>query len=105
MAPVKSADVVIVGFGPVGAVLAGLLGRRGLEVVVIERELDVYALPRAAHIDHTGLRALQELGCLDKVLPEMIPNPGLDFVSERAELLFRLPSDRISISGLPSSMY
>jgi 3-(3-hydroxy-phenyl)propionate hydroxylase len=104
-APVPPTDVLIVGFGPVGAMLAGLLGRRGLRVVVVERELDVYALPRAAHIDHTGLRALQELGCLDRVLPEMIPNPGLDFVTADGTLLFRLPSDRPSTSGLPTSRY
>ena len=98
-------DVAIVGFGPVGAMLAGLLGRRGLQVTVVERELDVYALPRAAHIDHTGLRALQELGCLEQVLPSMIPNPGLDFATADDHLLFRLPSGRLSISGLPASMY
>jgi 3-(3-hydroxy-phenyl)propionate hydroxylase len=105
MSDSHSTDVAIVGFGPTGAMLAGLLGRRGLSVVVVERELDVFALPRAAHIDHTGLRALQELGCLDQVLPEMIPNPGLDFVTAAGQLLFQLPSDRLSISGLPTSMY
>ncbi len=105
MAHTAAADVAVIGFGPVGATLAGLLGRRGLDVVVVERELDVFALPRAAHIDHTGLRALQELGCLDRVLPQMIPNPGLDFVTADGQLLFQLPSDRLSISGLPASMY
>ena len=74
-------DVAIVGFGPVGALLAALLGRRGVRVAVIEREADVYPLPRAAHIDHQGLRLLQEIGCLDALLPDMMVNPGIDFTS------------------------
>jgi 3-(3-hydroxy-phenyl)propionate hydroxylase len=99
------ADVAIVGFGPVGATLAGLLGRRGLSVVVVERETGVFKLPRAAHIDHTGLRTLQELDSLDALLPAMRPNPGLDFVSASGELLMRVDGGRSSVSGLPASMY
>jgi 3-(3-hydroxy-phenyl)propionate hydroxylase len=95
----------VVGFGPVGAVLAGLLGRRGVNVVVLERELDVYQLPRAAHIDHTGLRILQELGLLETLLPMMIHNGGLDFVTAADELLIRVAGDQSSISSLPASMY
>lgn len=101
----SQADVAIVGFGPVGAVLAGLLGQRGLSVVVVERELDVFPLPRAAHIDHTGLRTLQELGCVDRLLPRMLANPGLDYVTADNRLLLRIPGDQGSISGLPASMY
>jgi 3-(3-hydroxy-phenyl)propionate hydroxylase len=99
------ADVAIVGFGPVGALLAGLLGRRGLDVVVLERDADVFPLPRAAHIDHTGLRAVQEVGCLSEVLPSMIPNPGIDFVSPAGGLLMRLPADQPTWSGVPTSVY
>src|SRR4051794_13612773 len=98
-------DVVIVGCGPVGATLAALLGRRGLSVTVVERELDVFPLPRAAHIDHVGLRALQEVGCLDQLLPDMRPNQGLDFVTADRQLLIRIPGDQRSVSGLPASMY
>jgi 3-(3-hydroxy-phenyl)propionate hydroxylase len=98
-------EVIVVGFGPVGAVLAGLLGRRGLTVVALDRELDVYGLPRAAHIDHTGLRILQELDLLDTLLPTMIHNAGLDFITSGDELLIRVPGNQSSISGLPASMY
>jgi 3-(3-hydroxy-phenyl)propionate hydroxylase len=100
-------DVAIVGFGPIGGTLAGLLGRRGLRVCVIDRDRDVFRLPRAAHIDHMGLRAMQELGCLDEVLPSMIPNPGLDFVSADRELLMQIPggAGNGSVSGLPPSLY
>jgi 3-(3-hydroxy-phenyl)propionate hydroxylase len=98
-------DVAVVGMGPVGAVLTGLLGRRGLRVAAIERERDVFPLPRAAHIDHTGLRTLQELGLLEELLVEMVPNAGLELLSADLSLLARLPGDQRTVSGLPASMY
>src|SRR5579863_9424781 len=98
-------DVLVVGFGPVGAVLAGLLGQRGLEVLVLERDYQVFPLPRAAHVDHTGLRTWQELGLLDRLLPAMQPNLGLDFLTAGGDLLARIPGDQTSASGLPTSMY
>jgi 3-(3-hydroxy-phenyl)propionate hydroxylase len=98
-------EVLIVGFGPVGAALAGLLGRRGVNVMVVERDYAVFALPRAAHVDHTGLRVWQELGVLDELLPTMQENSGLDFVNAKHQLLARIPGDHASASGLPSSMY
>lgn len=99
------ADVAIVGAGPVGCALAGLLGRRGLSVVIVERETDVFPHPRAAHIDHTALRALQEFECLGAVITEMLPNPGLDFLGPSDELLMSVPAASSSVSGLPASMY
>ena len=99
------ADVAIIGFGPLGALLAGLLGKRGISVVVVERDLDVFPLPRAAHIDHQGLRLIQELGILDELLPRMMRNPGLDFLTADDELVIRIPGNQPSISGLPASMY
>jgi 3-(3-hydroxy-phenyl)propionate hydroxylase len=64
-------EVVIVGLGPVGAVLAALLGQRGLQVVVVERDLEPYPLPRAVAVDDEVLRILSGLpgqqGLLDEV--------------------------------------
>jgi len=101
----SGADVIVVGFGPVGAAVAGLLGRRGRKVLVLERDPDVFPLPRAAHVDHTGLRTWQELGVIDQLLPRMIPNRGLDFVNAAGELLARIPNSGLSASGLPFSSY
>jgi 3-(3-hydroxy-phenyl)propionate hydroxylase len=98
-------DVLVVGFGPVGAALAGLLGKRGIDVLVLERDHEVFALPRAAHVDHTGLRTWQELGLLDRLLPAMQANLGLDFLTAGGELLARIPGDQSSASGVPASMY
>ena len=35
-------DVAIVGYGPVGATLAGLLGRLGVDVVVFDKNHAIY---------------------------------------------------------------
>jgi 3-(3-hydroxy-phenyl)propionate hydroxylase len=98
-------DVAVVGLGPVGTVLAGLLGKLGVSVAGFDRAPDVFELPRAAHIDHTGLRTLQALGCLDSLLPEMIENPGVDFVTADDRLLARIPGTQSNPSNLPASMY
>jgi 2-polyprenyl-6-methoxyphenol hydroxylase-like FAD-dependent oxidoreductase/uncharacterized protein YciI len=54
-------DVIIVGYGPVGRVLALQLGRRGHRVAVVERQLESYPLPRAVHFDDEIARVLQSL--------------------------------------------
>ena len=65
--------MVIVGYGPVGQALAALLGRRGLEVAVVERWHAIYPLPRAAHFDHEIMRIWQELGLADEISADLFP--------------------------------
>ena len=55
-------DVAIVGYGPVGQLLANLLGQRGHRVVAIERHADIYPMPRAVHFDDEVARILQSVG-------------------------------------------
>ena len=69
-------DVAIIGCGPVGALAANLLGRAGLSVVVLEKELEHYPLPRAVHLDHEMLRLFQSAGVIDRVLPDMVAADG-----------------------------
>ena len=40
-------DVAIIGYGPAGATLAGLLGRAGIRVGVFDKATSVFAQPRA----------------------------------------------------------
>lgn len=84
----KSFDVAIVGFGPVGALLANLLGVRGVRTAVIEREREVYRLPRAVHFDHEVMRIFQSVGLTEAALENTAPILGYEFLNAQKELLF-----------------
>lgn len=62
-------DVAIVGFGPSGAVAAGLLGAQGWSVHVCDRLTEVYDKPRAISLDHEILRVFQQMGVLEAITP------------------------------------
>lgn len=66
-------DVAIVGYGPAGAVAAGLLAQQGLSVFVCERLTEVYDKPRAISLDHEILRLFQQMGVLEAVEPFIEP--------------------------------
>lgn len=81
-------DVVLVGYGPVGALLASALGRRGLRVAVFERDGEIFAVPRAVHLDAEAIRVIQSVGLIDEVLPCTAPTRGMEFVNSRGERYF-----------------
>lgn len=68
-------DVAIIGCGPAGATLANLLGQYGLSVLVLERDADIYPLPRAIHFDGEVMRVFETAGLRHEV--ETISRPGL----------------------------
>lgn len=55
-------DVLIVGYGPVGATLANLLGRYGVRTLVVDKATEIYRAPRAIALDNEALRILQMAG-------------------------------------------
>lgn len=69
-------DVAIVGCGPVGALAANLLGKAGLRIMVVEREIASYPLPRAVHLDHEMMRLFADAGLLAAVTPLMFATDG-----------------------------
>jgi 3-(3-hydroxy-phenyl)propionate hydroxylase len=84
------ADVLIVGLGPTGAVLAGLLAQRGLSVIVFDKLPDLYPLPRAVGLDHEVMRIVQELGIVDRILPLTEPYRPSDYRGMDGQLIKRL---------------
>ena len=84
-------DVAVVGFGPTGAVLASLLGLCGLRVVVLEREAEIYRLPRAVHFDGEVMRVFQTIGIADRVAAVSRVNAGMRFVDPGGRLILDWP--------------
>ncbi|MGY1972587.1 bifunctional 3-(3-hydroxy-phenyl)propionate/3-hydroxycinnamic acid hydroxylase MhpA [Nocardia gipuzkoensis] len=68
---VLDVDVVVVGLGPTGLTLANLLGRRGVRVLVLERESEYYGLARAVYTDDEGMRVFQTAGAADELAADM----------------------------------
>ncbi|MDR3507331.1 MAG: FAD-dependent monooxygenase, partial [Caulobacteraceae bacterium] len=72
-------DVLIVGLGPVGAGLAALLSRQGVSTIAVDKDTEVYPLPRAAHFDHEIMRLFQQLGIAEAVLKHARVAPAYEF--------------------------
>ena len=62
-----SLDVLVVGYGPVGQLLALQLGQAGLNVAVVERFDKLYHAPRAVHYDDEVARMFQGAGVGDAI--------------------------------------
>lgn len=82
-------DVLIVGYGPVGATLANLLGKRGYAVAVIEQTLEIYDKPRAITADQEVMRVFQECGLAEEIARTTVPHPGTDFLGVQGQLIKR----------------
>ncbi|ONF72630.1 3-(3-hydroxyphenyl)propionate hydroxylase [Amycolatopsis keratiniphila subsp. keratiniphila] len=69
--------VVIVGAGPTGLTAAALLGRYGIECLVLERWESVYPQPRAVHLDDEVHRIFGRLGLAGEFAAISWPCRGL----------------------------
>jgi 3-(3-hydroxy-phenyl)propionate hydroxylase len=84
-------EVVIIGFGPVGAMLANLLGLQGISTLVLEREAAIFTLPRAVHFDDEVMRQLQTVDLAQAMQPFVHVSPGMKFVDDAGRLLLDWP--------------
>ena len=90
-------DVLVVGGGPTGITLAALLAARGVRVIVAEKEKDIFPLPRAAHIDHEGMRILQAAGAANAVMATSRRSDRYEFRTARGQVLMAF--DGASLPG------
>jgi 3-(3-hydroxy-phenyl)propionate hydroxylase len=92
----SSTDVLIVGAGPVGLMLANYLGLHGVRSTVVERRDTLIDYPRGVGIDDESLRAFQAIGLIDRILPHTTPNQVMRFVNGKGRVLAEIaPTDQM----------
>jgi 3-(3-hydroxy-phenyl)propionate hydroxylase len=74
-------DVLICGLGPVGQLLALLLGDLGVETVAADEAHEPYDLPRAAVVDDEVLRIFQAAGLDEQILAGAQVQPSVSYVT------------------------
>lgn len=80
-------EVVVVGYGPVGQLVAHLLGAAGVRTLVLERSDALHPGPRAAALDDEGLRILQAAGLAEAARETMLANVPIEFVTRRGRVV------------------
>lgn len=90
-----SAPVVVIGGGPTGVSAATLLGRSGVEVLLLDRWAEVYPQPRAVHLDAEVMRILSRVGIAEEFAAVSRPCLGLRLQEADGRVLavFERPPD------------
>jgi 2-polyprenyl-6-methoxyphenol hydroxylase-like FAD-dependent oxidoreductase len=96
-------DIAIVGYGPIGQMLALLLGQKGYHVLVVERWPRRYPLPRAVHYDHEVARIIQAAGVSAALAPTIELTDIYEWRNAHGETLLALDQRGIGLSGWPES--
>lgn len=80
-------DVAIVGLGPTGLVLAHMLGMRGHQVVVLEKEPVFYGNARAVYTDDECMRIFQSIDMADALQKQMMMDTPVQFVRPNGKVM------------------
>jgi 3-(3-hydroxy-phenyl)propionate hydroxylase len=80
-------SVLVVGAGPTGLVAAALLGRAGVEAMVLERNPSTSDEPKAVTIDDAALRTLQRAGVLEELRDALLAGTGTRYYGRHGQLL------------------
>ena len=91
--PAAEYDVCVVGLGPTGMTMAHLLARRGVSVLVLEREPTFYGMARAVYTDDECLRILQAAGVADELHADMTVDLPIQWVRADGRVLAQFRSD------------
>ena len=103
----KNFDCIVIGYGPVGALLSIFLSKLGLSVAVIDKNLGIYPLPRAIHFDEEVMRIFQMVNLSEKISEiSRIGTKGMHFVdNEDTVLMERKGSNALGELGWQKSWY
>lgn len=95
MSPTAHSDVIIVGAGPTGLMLANILGMYGHSVTVLESRDKIIDYPRGVGLDDESLRTIQTVGLIDQVRPHTAPQHIMRLVNGKGKtILINNPQTR-----------
>lgn len=97
----RTTDVVILGGGPVGCLLGVLLCDMGLDVTVVERDVEPYQLPRAIVMDDEIHRVFADHGMGEWLAHHTSPLERGDFVDARGNVVVGSDIPRQGLQGVP----
>ncbi len=88
-------DVVIIGAGPAGLLLANFLGAYGVDAVLVEKNASTVSEPRAVSIDDESMRTLQSVRLHKEVSKNLMQGYGSYYLSpSRKPFAAVLPNTR-----------
>jgi 2-polyprenyl-6-methoxyphenol hydroxylase-like FAD-dependent oxidoreductase len=93
------ADVVIVGYGPVGQTAAALLARQGHRVAVYERFSGLYELPRAVYFDDEIMQVWQAVGIVDDIADDLLAVNTYEWFGADGETILHMEQPDVGPSG------
>ena len=96
--------VLVVGGGTAGSVLTLALRRRGVDVVLAERQTEWRAIGHGLTIQGNALRALREVGVADEVVAAGAPFDRLRMRTVDGELIKELVTPPLGGDALPPTM-
>lgn len=97
----KTYDVVVIGFGPVGQMMSTQLGQAGHSVAAFEAHETLYGLSRAGHMDDEIVRTLQKIGAVEEFKSDAVAWEMYDMRTKAfgGELLLRLDWSQVGPHG------
>lgn len=92
--------ILIVGAGPTGLLLANLLGKAGLEVLIVDKNSGPSSFPKAILLDDEGFRSLQAIGVSEVVASKSLMGYGARYYNEEGECFAKISPGKM-VYGYP----
>jgi 3-(3-hydroxy-phenyl)propionate hydroxylase len=97
----ETCEVAIVGAGPVGLMMANILGQAGVDVALVERNGGLVGLPRAIAYDAETLRLFAQVRLFDAIADELIQDPRVVYRNARGAILMEMHPPRSPFGPSP----